>query len=190
MDRLSALIISLVVGAACGKDAVPPPPSRVEGAKTTAVKAVDTAAFCDAQFAGDSGPALVVPPLAKGGALAPAKGWRWLNIWATWCKPCIEELPRIAKWRAKLPPFELSLVSVDDDDAAIAAFRQAHADTPESARLASPDKQTEWFKQLGLDAGSPIPIHVFVTPSGHVRCARAGGVREQDFAAIERLLSE
>ena len=191
MDRLPALILLAVACGACGKEAeAPPPASRVEGAKTTAVKAVDTAAFCDAHFAGDSGPALVVPPLAGGAALAPAKGWRWLNIWATWCKPCIEELPRIAKWRDKLPPLSFSLVSVDENDADIAAFAKAHPGTPETARLADPGKQTDWFKQLGLDAGSPIPIHVFVSPGGHIRCARAGGVREQDFAAIARLLSE
>jgi thiol-disulfide isomerase/thioredoxin len=189
MDRLSALIILALACAACGKDATPPPPSRVEGAKTTAPKVASTEAFCDAHFAGDSGPALTFPPLATG-SVAPVKTWRWLNIWATWCKPCIEELPRIAQWRKKLPPLDFTLVSVDENDADIATFRKAHADTPESARLADPNKQTDWFKQLGLDAGSPIPIHVFVTPSGHVRCARAGGVREQDFAAIQHLLSE
>ena len=59
-----------------------------------------------------------------------------------------------------------------------------------STRLADPDKQGDWYVSLGLDAGAPVPIHVFVEPSGHVRCARAGGVREGDFAAIEKLFSE
>src|SRR5438445_9125184 len=50
--------------------------------------------------------------------------------------------------------------------------------------------QTAWFTALGLDAGSPIPIHIFASPSGHIRCARAGGIREQDYAAVVQLRSE
>ena len=61
---------------------------------------------------------------------------------------------------------------------------------PESVRVGEPDKQAGWLTGLGIDTGAPIPIHIFVSPSGHVRCARAGGVREQDYAAIERLLAE
>jgi thiol-disulfide isomerase/thioredoxin len=192
MDRLSAL--TLVALLACGKGDEPaPPPSRVEGAKTSAPKKADTEAFCDFHAADDKGPALAFPPLA-GGAQAPVVGqghWRWLNVWATWCKPCVEEMPRIAKWREKLgSKIDLAFVSVDEKDDDIATFRKAHGDAPESVRLADPAKQTDWFKQLGLDAGSPIPIHVFVSPAGHIRCARAGGVREADFPAIERLLAE
>ncbi len=166
------------------------PPPRSAGAKKTA----STAAFCDVHNADDKGPAFAFPALA-GTAPAPQPGhWRWINIWATWCKPCVEEMPRIARWQSKLAaaghPVDLAFVSVDEKDADVAAFRQHHADAPESARLAEPDKQTTWFTALGLDAGSPIPIHVFVSPAGHVRCARAGGVREQDYAAIEQLLGE
>ncbi len=192
MDRLSALVIVL---AACGKDSgTEPPASRVETVGATK-KQASTDAFCDVHTAGDSGPALVFPALA-GTAPPPAQPghWRWLNIWATWCKPCVEEMPRLAKWRPKLAaeghPVDLAFVSVDENDADVAAFRTKHPDAPESARLAEPAKQTAWFQQLGLDAGSPIPIHVFVSPSGHVRCARAGGVREQDYPAIAKLLAE
>jgi hypothetical protein len=31
---------------------------------------------------------------------------------------------------------------------------------------------------------------VFVSPAGHIRCVRAGGVSERDYAAIESLLGE
>ncbi len=193
MDRLSTLIIVL---AACGKDSPAPPPSRVEGAKTGVQKSANTDAFCDVHTAGDSGPTLELPALA-GGAQAPAAQaghWRWVNIWATWCKPCVEELPRLVKWRDKLAaaghPIDLAFVSVDESDDAVAQFRKEHATAPASLRLADPAKQTAWFQQLGLDGGSPIPIHVFASPSGHIRCARAGGLRDQDYAAIEKLLGE
>ena len=143
------------------------------------------------QFPGATGPKLTVPKLV-GGTLAESTGtWRWINIWATWCKPCIEEMPRLAKWREKLGvKYELAFVSVDENEADLAEFRKANPQTPASPRLADPAKQADWYVSLGLDGGAPVPIHIFVEPSGHVRCARAGGVREQDFAAIEKLFSQ
>ena len=195
MDRLSALTIVIIAVAACGKDQpAAPPPSRVEGAKVGPQQKASTEALCDIHVRDDSGPVLAFPPVA-GTLPAPTQGhWRWVNIWATWCKPCVEEMPRLARWRDKLAaaghPVDLAFVSVDEKDADIAEFRKAHADAPESVRLATPAKQTEWFTQLGLDAGSPIPIHVLASPTGHVRCVRAGGVREQDYAAIAQLLAE
>jgi hypothetical protein len=80
-------------------------------------------------------------------------------------------------------------VSVDENDADVAKFRSEHPGTPESLRMADPGKQGEWTAQLGLTAGS-IPIHVVASPKGHVRCARAAGVQEQDYSAVESLLGE
>jgi thiol-disulfide isomerase/thioredoxin len=189
MDRLPALIV-VVALAGCDSKKEEPLPGRADTTKV-AKKAVSTEAFCDVQFPGTTGPKLTVPKLT-GGTLAPSTGtWRWINIWATWCKPCVEEMPRLAKWREKLgTKYELAFVSVDENEADLTEFRKAHPDTPASPRLAEPAKQADWYVSLGLDGGAPVPIHIFVEPSGHVRCARAGGVREQDFAAIEKLLSQ
>lgn len=190
MDRLSALIacVALLACDAGKKDS--PSAGRTDTTKV-AQKAVDTEAFCDVRFAGATGPTFTLPALT-GGTIAPtAPTWRWINIWATWCKPCVEEMPRLAAWREKLgAKYELAFIAIDDNDADIAAFRKDHPNTPESPRLADPNKQAEWLVSLGLDGGAPVPIHVFVEPHGHVRCARAGGVREQDFAAIQKLLTE
>jgi thiol-disulfide isomerase/thioredoxin len=189
MDRLSALIV-VVALVGCDSKKEEPLPGRTDTTKV-AKKTVSTEAFCDVQFTGTSGPKLSVPKLV-GGTLADAPGkWRWINVWATWCKPCVEEMPRLAKWREKLgAKYELGFVSVDENEADLAAFRKEHPDTPASPRLAEPAKQADWYVSLGLDGGAPVPIHIFVEPSGHIRCARAGGVREQDFAAIEKLFAQ
>jgi len=171
-----------------------PPPSRVNAAKTEAKKGPTAEGFCDVHFAGDSGPKLTLPALTGGSLPATSKSWRWINVWATWCKPCLEEMPRLAKWRDQLGaaghPIELAFVSVDESDADLAAHRKEHPDTPPSPRLADPKKQADWFAAVGLDGSPPIPVHIFVAPSGHVRCARAGGVRETDYAAIEKVFTE
>lgn len=192
MDRLSALIaLATVCLLACDSGKQQQPVAGRTDTTKVAQKAVSTDAFCDVHFPGTTGPKFTVPPLA-GGTLAPtAATWRWINVWATWCKPCVEEMPRLARWREKLGgTYELAFISVDESDADIAAFRHAHPDAPASPRLADPAKQGEWLVSLGLDSGAPVPIHIFVEPHGHIRCARAGGVREQDFAAIQKLFSE
>lgn len=201
MDRLpdviaAAAALALAASACDNKDApAPPAPSRVEGAKVAGRKDASAAGFCDFHVADETGPALTFPSLAGPPPAAAAPGhWRWVNVWATWCKPCVEELPRLARWHDKLAAagrqVDLAFVSVDDSNADIAAFRRLHPEMPDSARLADPNKQAAWFAALGLDAASPIPIHVFVSPAGHVRCARAGGLSERDYAVVEGLLGE
>lgn len=185
MDRLPALIACLAL-AACESKSSTPEPSRVNAAKT-AKKTDAVASFCDVRHDRETAPKLEVPPLVDGTLAAPAGKWRWLNVWATWCKPCVEEIPRIVKWRDKLG-VDLAFVSVDESADDLAAYRKLHPETPASPRLAKPDGQGAWYAALGLDAGAPIPIHVFVDPDGRVRCVRAGGVREQDFDAIAALL--
>ena len=191
MDRLSAVI--LVLAAACKEDASAPPPGRVEKVAVGANKQKSADEFCDLHNKDDSGPALSFPQLAAPPPPPAAGHWQWVNLWATWCKPCIEELPRLQKWKTKLAaaghPVDLVFVSVDESDADIVKYRGEHPGTPDTVRMAFPDKQGEWLASLGLTAGS-IPIHVFVSPKGHVRCARAAGVQEQDYGAVEKLLAE
>ncbi len=42
-----------------------------------------------------------------------------LNLWATWCKPCVEEFPHLVKLQQTYASrgLELIFISVDDDDA-------------------------------------------------------------------------
>ncbi len=49
-----------------------------------------------------------------------------LNFWATWCKPCEDEMPAMERLYGRLgqEDFELVAVSVDDDPEAVEAFRR------------------------------------------------------------------
>jgi thiol-disulfide isomerase/thioredoxin len=195
MDRLPTLTLAAVALLACDPKADPgAPPPRTNGAKVNAAQAASTDAFCDVHAADASAAAFHWPELAAGStAPGTAASWRWVNVWATWCKPCIEELPRLAAWRDKLAAagtrIELAFVSVDDSDAEVAAFRKAHPEMPPSIRVANADKRAAWLKSLGLGDGA-IPIHLFVSPSSRLRCARAGGLRDKDYGVIAQLLAE
>jgi peroxiredoxin len=49
-----------------------------------------------------------------------------VNFWATWCKPCEDEMPAMEELYRSLgaPDFELVAISVDDDRAAVEAFQR------------------------------------------------------------------
>jgi thiol-disulfide isomerase/thioredoxin len=193
MDRLSTLIAFVAMLAGCESKGGEPPPSRANVgnvAKTT----VSVEELCDTYYKGDTGPLLTLPAVVDG-TVAPSAGtWRWINIWSTWCKPCVEELPRLVRWRetfaAAGTKVDLAFISIDEDPKDLAEFRTENPGTPPSPRVADVAKQGAWYTSVGLDAAAPVPVHVFVRPSGHVACARAGGIRDRDLPAVQKLLAE
>jgi thiol-disulfide isomerase/thioredoxin len=198
MDRLPALIVVALAAAAAGCESSSNQPAGEPAGRVNASKGktknVSTEAFCDVHFAKDKAPSFAAPTLATGTMPPAAPGrWRWVNVWATWCKPCLEEMPRLQKWRDRLTaggrPVDLVFVSIDKDDPTIASFRTTHPEIPEGGR-ADPAAWPTWLKTIGLDAEAPIPIHVWVDPDGKMRCVRAGGVREQDQDAVDLLFSQ
>lgn len=63
----------------------------------------------------------------KGKALNPAdfKGKKvFLNIWATWCGPCIAEMPSIAKARQSVGNNVVFLIASDEDPERILRFEE------------------------------------------------------------------
>ena len=49
-----------------------------------------------------------------------------VNFWATWCAPCEKEMPAMQRLFEQLAPrgFELVAISVDEQDAPVAKFRE------------------------------------------------------------------
>ncbi|MGE0871922.1 MAG: TlpA family protein disulfide reductase [Kofleriaceae bacterium] len=187
--------VAVVFAAACDDRKTDPPvvAGRVNAAHVTPQQGATTEAFCDGYFTAEKAPPYAWPALADGGTPPPSgTSWRWINLWATWCKPCIEEMPRLVRWRDKLAAaghkVELTFISVDESAADVEAFRKQHPELPASLRIPDPDQLQPWFTSVGLDGAPPIPIHVYVDGSGRTRCARAGSVREQDYAIVEKLL--
>jgi thiol-disulfide isomerase/thioredoxin len=62
--------------------------------------------------------------------MAPYRGKKLLvNLWATWCAPCIEELPALGKLQAELggDDFQVVTIAIDERDLSkIAPFLETH----------------------------------------------------------------
>jgi thiol-disulfide isomerase/thioredoxin len=184
---MKRLAFVLLLG--CGDPA--PAASRVEAVAAKAPPA-SAAELCDKVLTRDAAPTFAFPSTLDGTA-PTGKGPRWVNVWATWCPPCVEELPILRRMEAKLAkqasPVKLTLLSVDTAAEAVTNFASAHPEVKGSLRL-SDDKQLEpWLVSIGLDRGATLPVHVFVHGDGKIACVRTGAVKETDLPAIAALLS-
>ncbi len=183
-------VLALTV-AGCGEEATitPEAPSRVEAVGARREDPAER--FCDVSAPVGEGRALALP--AVEGAALPAEGWRWINVWATWCAPCVEELPLIASFQGRMSgagaPVSTYFLSVDQTAEAVTTYRSAHPDTPEGARLADSAGLPALIASFGLDAGATIPIHVLVDPTNHIRCARSGSISDRDEATIRAIVA-
>lgn len=201
MDRLHTLGIALAVAsaaaaAACDKagEKGEPPGERVNAVKATQKKVVTVEEFCDVRApTAAASPAVVFPPLTPGQAPPARGGWRWLNVWATWCKPCIEEMPLLGRWQKELAAegvkVDVVFLSVDENAQLVDSFRASHPSTPASLLIEKATALQPWLVAIGLGEGAPIPVHVFIDPEDRVRCVRAGGVKENDLPAVKSVLT-
>jgi peroxiredoxin len=83
----------------------------------------------DALLAGEPAPGFELPRLADGEPISlEAQRGRvvLINFWATWCKPCEDEMPAMQRLYERLQGrgFELLAVSVDDSRDEVERFRQ------------------------------------------------------------------
>ena len=191
--RSAYVALALVALAAC-KDqrGEPAPPARYEAVKAASAA---TSRWCDSSFTG-AAPRLTLPPLApppagRGQAALPPGKRVWLNLWATWCQPCLREMPLLLKWQSDLRKdgveVEVLLLSLDDDAPAYEKFLAEHKELASArvGRVASQSGYEQWVKSYVKDAGTPIPLHLLAAADGSLRCVRGGSLREGDYPAAK-----
>jgi thiol-disulfide isomerase/thioredoxin len=137
----------------------------------------------------------------------PTNRLRVINLWATWCVPCVEEFPGLVALsrRFETRDFDLITVSVDDlkdRDKALRFLERMHAAVPVGAR-ASVQRQgrsTNNFIYTGpggdalaqaLDPKWPggYPYTVVIAPGGEILDRYPGGLDVAQFQShlIDRL---
>lgn len=124
-----------------------------------------------------------------GAALGPGPRWRVVNHWATWCEPCVEEIPLLVavhlqvEDKADFLGICWDLFEDDRDPVGVAArvadFASARAVRyPSLLVMATPDA---FFKRLGL-TWNKIPQTWVVAPDGTI-VHRVEGVLDEASAA-------
>ena len=104
-----------------------------------------------------------------------------VNIWATWCAPCVKELPyfdRLAREREDVAVLALHSDLVTED---VEAYL-AKVDCPSLPFAADPDGET--VALLGGDA--VLPRTVVISPDGIVRYNAAGSVTYEQLIELVR----
>jgi thiol-disulfide isomerase/thioredoxin len=108
-------------------------------------------------------------------ALADFKGrYVLLNMWATWCAPCVAELPALARLKKAVPAMAVLAVDVGKDKPEAAdAFLKSH----KAAGLGTlVDSEITLSRQFGA---AVYPTTVLIDPKGNV-VARAEGPASWD----------
>jgi len=107
-----------------------------------------------------------------------------LNFWATWCGPCVEEMPALDALQAALGdrPFDVVAVSIDRGGAAdVQPFYDAHGIGNLAVYLDPLGAAPRAFEALGL------PTTVLIDPQGRV-VGRYTGAAPWDGAAARALI--
>jgi thiol-disulfide isomerase/thioredoxin len=104
-----------------------------------------------------------------------------LNYWATWCKPCLAEMPSLLAVHERLADSGYVFVLVSDEPAArIQAFQRQAGGGMIFLRSRAP------LDELGLRS---IPFTQFISSQGEVARTIEGATNWQDSTVISWLLS-
>jgi thiol-disulfide isomerase/thioredoxin len=120
--------------------------------------------------------------------------WTWVNLWAAWCVPCREEIPRLRSWEGKTAgervPLRLAFISIDDDGRQLETFLGAQSPGGLNATywLHDGPERLAWLKEAGFDGEPELPAHVLIDPAGKVRCKQQGAIDDSDFVEVLRIL--
>jgi len=105
-----------------------------------------------------------------------------INLWASWCPPCVREMPLMSQAAAANPDITFAFVNQGDDAAKIAAFLDEQGLTLPNV-LIDPSWQTmQHYEELGL------PTTLFVSVDGVVSYSFAGEVSPELLATQMRAL--
>ena len=93
-----------------------------------------------------------------------------INFWATWCKPCVEELPYFEQLRAEVPADELRIVLVSLDfpkqiETKLKPFL-AQRQLKSEVVVLTDGKTNDWIGRVEADWEGAIPVTLIRSAKG------------------------
>lgn len=119
--------------------------------------------------------------------------WTWVNLWAAWCGPCKEEMPRLLAWQKKLSDagvmLDLAFLSLDDDERQMRRFLESQPTGGVRATYWLPEgDRGGWLGSINLKESPQLPVQILVAPTGQVACVIEGAVEDRDYPALAAFL--
>lgn len=167
------MLLVLTVAAGCQASQKQEAPAASSSAKAEqSAKSAEPAAAPEATLKTLDGTQVQLSGLSKDKPL-------YLNFWASWCPPCVKEMPHIEKLYQKYgDKVNFAAVTVDEKTAEAEAFVQ-------KSQLTLP-VYTGNVRQLGKDYGlDAIPVSLLII-DGKIVAKTVGGMDE---AALEKFLA-
>lgn len=163
----SALVLSVFVLAACEKASPPASAAQAPLPEPLSVVEPDEVA---ALLAHERGKVVVV------------------SLWATWCPPCIGEVPTLVAFHKAANRSEVALIGLSTDtpskvDTAVKPFVEEKGITFPVYVLAEPD-QHAYAAALQADLSNDIPVTLFYDKQGKLRRVHAGAVDDDKLREI------
>ena len=107
-----------------------------------------------------------------------------LNIWATWCEPCREEMPALDRLQAKLGGERFQVVALSVDQEGLAIARRFYAETGIKALPLYIDPTAK--AAFTVDAAG-LPASLLIDRQGREIGRHLGAVKWDDAEVVERL---
>ena len=109
-----------------------------------------------------------------------------IDFWATWCKPCLRQMPHLEALRKKYESRQLLVVAISVDESRSSSKVKSYVKTHGYGFRVPLDPNQDVFRKLG---GRAMPHQVIVAPDGS-RIAVHTGYREGDERELERHITE
>jgi thiol-disulfide isomerase/thioredoxin len=104
-----------------------------------------------------------------------------VNFWATWCAPCVQEIPELSALQTELAPKDIQLIGIGVDSAANIAEFTSKYKISYPLYVAGIDA-TDLSRAFGNQAGG-LPFTVLIGRDGRVRKTYLGRLKMQELRA-------
>ncbi len=118
--------------------------------------------------------------------------FRLINVWATWCGPCLQELPELVEMHRmyRKRHFEIITLSMDDVDMkqrALQVLKDTHASTQNY--LSTIEDKDKLAESLDAKWSGPLPYTILIAPGGKIvyRCEGAFDALELKRAIVQHI---